>query len=302
MLSRQDLRQDVVMSYWLLDLLILLELLIISDKLFYKLYACLNFVLAWQNRVKETTDTASSASFLDLYLEFNDSGHLTTKLYDKRDDFNFKIINFPNICSNIPASPGYGVYISQFIRYARTISNYSDFLKHHLYLRNRLLDQGYEQMFHPPHWIWYCFDNYFTYFEFCLSLWKIVRSSVIYYHYSNVTFYCLHVNQRSCFSSTYNRIWPIKTQIIPPSYEHSKSIYLQYMNESANDFKVMLKIYFCTHPTITCKQEFFSTNLSNRLANSFLIHYRIIMYHLQTNLLLNTLSYHYVPPTDKPAS
>jgi hypothetical protein len=47
---------------------------------------------------KETTDTASSPSFLDLYLEFDDSGQLSTKIYDKRDDFNFKIINFPNIC------------------------------------------------------------------------------------------------------------------------------------------------------------------------------------------------------------
>jgi hypothetical protein len=37
--------------------------------------------------VKETTDTASSASFLDLYLEFDDSGQLRTKIYDKRDDF-----------------------------------------------------------------------------------------------------------------------------------------------------------------------------------------------------------------------
>ena len=35
--------------------------------------------------VKETTDTASSASFLDLYLEFDDSGQLSTKIYDKRD-------------------------------------------------------------------------------------------------------------------------------------------------------------------------------------------------------------------------
>ena len=60
--------------------------------------------------VKETTDTASSASFLDLYLEFDDSGQLSTKIYDKRDDFNFKIINFPNMSSNIPASPAYGVY------------------------------------------------------------------------------------------------------------------------------------------------------------------------------------------------
>jgi hypothetical protein len=43
--------------------------------------------------VKETTDTASYASFLDIYLEFDSSGQLSTKHYDKRDDSNFKIIN-----------------------------------------------------------------------------------------------------------------------------------------------------------------------------------------------------------------
>ena len=79
-------------------------------------------------------------------LFFDDSGQLSTKIYDKRDDFNFKIINFPNMCSNIPASPAYGVYISQLIRYARASSNYSDFLKRHLHLRNRLLDQGYKKI------------------------------------------------------------------------------------------------------------------------------------------------------------
>ena len=57
--------------------------------------------------VKEITDEASSASFLDVYLEFDDSGQLSTKIYDKRDDFNFKIINFPNMCSNISAYPAY---------------------------------------------------------------------------------------------------------------------------------------------------------------------------------------------------
>jgi hypothetical protein len=96
--------------------------------------------------IKETTDTASFASCLDLYLGFDDSGQLSTKIYDKRDDFNFKIINFPNMCRNIPASPAYGVYISQLIRYAWASSNYSDFLKRHLYLRNRLLDQGYKNI------------------------------------------------------------------------------------------------------------------------------------------------------------
>jgi hypothetical protein len=93
--------------------------------------------------VKEITETALSASFLDLYLQFDDSGQLSTKFCDKRDDFYFKIINFPNMCSNIPASPAYGVYISHLIRYARASSNYSDFLKRHLFLRNRLLNQGY---------------------------------------------------------------------------------------------------------------------------------------------------------------
>ena len=56
------------------------------------------------------------------------------------------MIIFPNMCSNIPASPAYGVYISQLIRYARASSNYFDFLKLHLHLRNRLLDQGYEKI------------------------------------------------------------------------------------------------------------------------------------------------------------
>jgi hypothetical protein len=50
------------------------------------------------------------------------------------------------MCSNIAVSPAYGVYISQLIRYARARSNYSDFPKRHLHLKNRLLDQGYEKI------------------------------------------------------------------------------------------------------------------------------------------------------------
>ena len=50
--------------------------------------------------IKETTYTASFASCLDLYLEFDESGQLSTKIYDNWDDFNFRIINFPNMCSN----------------------------------------------------------------------------------------------------------------------------------------------------------------------------------------------------------
>jgi hypothetical protein len=39
--------------------------------------------------IKDTTDTDRSASYLDLYFEIDSEGRLRTKLYDKRDDFNF---------------------------------------------------------------------------------------------------------------------------------------------------------------------------------------------------------------------
>ena len=48
---------------------------------------------------------------------------LATRLYDKRDDFNFPIVNFPFLSSNILSAPAYGIYVSQLIRYARACSN-----------------------------------------------------------------------------------------------------------------------------------------------------------------------------------
>jgi len=67
--------------------------------------------------IKDTTDADKAASYLDLHLGIDSEMLLRTKLYDKRDDSNFHIVNFPFICSNIPAAPAYGVYISQLIRY-----------------------------------------------------------------------------------------------------------------------------------------------------------------------------------------
>ena len=93
--------------------------------------------------IKDTTNTDMSASYLDLHLEVDSEGRLRTKLYDKRDDFNFPIVNFPFICSNIPATPAYGVYISQMIRYSRACGSYQDFLDIGLLLTRKLLNQGF---------------------------------------------------------------------------------------------------------------------------------------------------------------
>ena len=70
-------------------------------------------------------------------------GQLHTSIYDKRDDFNFHITNFPFLSSNIPSSPAYGVFMSQLIRYARACSSYECFILRARRLSSKLLKQGY---------------------------------------------------------------------------------------------------------------------------------------------------------------
>ena len=93
--------------------------------------------------IKDTTESNTSASYLDLLLSIGRDGQLHTSLYDKRDDFNFHITNFPFLSSNIPSSPAYGVFISQLIRYARACSSYWCFILRAMWLSNKLLGQGY---------------------------------------------------------------------------------------------------------------------------------------------------------------
>ena len=93
--------------------------------------------------IKDTTESNTSASYLDLLLSIESDGHLRTSLYDKREDFNFHITNFPFLSSNIPSSPAYGVFISQLIRYARACSSYECFILRAVRLSSKLLRQGY---------------------------------------------------------------------------------------------------------------------------------------------------------------
>ena len=93
--------------------------------------------------IKDTTESNTSASYLDLLLSIESDGQLRTSLYDKRDDFNFHITNFRFLSSNIPSTPAYGVFISQLIRYARACSSYECFILRAARLPFKLLRQGY---------------------------------------------------------------------------------------------------------------------------------------------------------------
>ena len=69
-----------------------------------------------------TSDT--EAPFLDLHLSIL-NGFVSSKIYDKRDDFD--IVNFPFLDGDVPRSTSYGVYISQLTRFARVSSHVVDF-------------------------------------------------------------------------------------------------------------------------------------------------------------------------------
>ena len=87
-----------------------------------------------------TSDT--EAAFLDLHLSISND-NVSTKIYDKRDDFDFQIVNFSFLDGDVPRSTSYGVYISQLIRFARASSYVADFNTRNKLLTQKLLKQGY---------------------------------------------------------------------------------------------------------------------------------------------------------------
>ena len=87
-----------------------------------------------------TSDT--EAPFLNLHLSIS-NGFVSSKIYNKRDDFDFDIVNFPFLDSNVPRHPSYGVYISQLIIFDRVCSHVDDFNTRNKSLTAKLLKQVY---------------------------------------------------------------------------------------------------------------------------------------------------------------
>jgi len=86
------------------------------------------------------------ASFLDLNIKVHrngSKGYFVTNLYDKRDAFGFKIVNFPYLHANIHFRRTHGVLIGQLIRFATTCSYYIHFRRNVVCLVKRLLEQGF---------------------------------------------------------------------------------------------------------------------------------------------------------------
>ena len=93
-------------------------------------------------QINKANSSDTEAWFLDLNLSIT-NGIVSSKIYDKRDDFNFEIVNSPFLDGDVPRSPSYAVYFSQLIGFARVSSNVDDFNNRNLFLTAKLYKQGY---------------------------------------------------------------------------------------------------------------------------------------------------------------
>ena len=94
--------------------------------------------------VNSSSNSNKNVNYLDLNITSDNFSNLYFSIYDKRDDFDFEIINFPYLDSCIPRKPALGIFLSQLIRYARICSFFEDFCKRTLTLSKRLQNQGYK--------------------------------------------------------------------------------------------------------------------------------------------------------------
>jgi len=103
----------------------------------------------------------SSCPFLDLKLVVKDGG-ISTSIFDKRDAFDFPIVNFPTLSGNIPQKSSYGVFIGELVRYARACTHLFDFRTRTLILVRKLKKQFFSDRLLKKAWTKFCNSHILT--------------------------------------------------------------------------------------------------------------------------------------------
>ena len=131
MLSLSDNNQTDIIEAFNSNSRYLNELHVLNiDNLYFEQMVGQIYLTNLQLNKANSADT--EAPFLDLnLLIINDI--VSSKICDKRNDFNFVIVNFPFVDGDVPRSPSYGVYIPQLIHFAGVCSNVDDFNIRHLF-------------------------------------------------------------------------------------------------------------------------------------------------------------------------
>ena len=99
-----------------------------------------------------------STPFLDLQLVVK-NGVVSSSIFDKRDAFDFKIINYPTLTGNIPLKSSYGVFTCELVRYARACTYLEDFKTRMLILVNKLKKQFFKKPLLSKTYLKFCYSH-----------------------------------------------------------------------------------------------------------------------------------------------
>ena len=124
-------------------------------------------------QLNKANTSETEAAFLDFHLLISND-IVPTKIYDKRDDFDFEIVIFPFLDGDVPLSTSYGIYISQLIRFARASSHVANFNTCNKLLTQKLLKQGYRY-----HKLCKTFSKFYTRYFDLISKFQIRLKSFL---------------------------------------------------------------------------------------------------------------------------
>ena len=91
--------------------------------------------------LKKENANYDACSFLDIKISIHNNSFFTS-LYDKRDDYNFKIVRLPYRSSNIPKKMFISSIVTEILRIARVTSTFQSFLISTKTLIRRMIYQG----------------------------------------------------------------------------------------------------------------------------------------------------------------
>ena len=94
--------------------------------------------------IENTNLSANTSTYLDLYISVH-RGKYSYRVFDKRKEFNFKVINYPFLPSNNPKYATYGVFTSQLIRLCQVNSNIHSLKKSFKELCSQFIKQGFNK-------------------------------------------------------------------------------------------------------------------------------------------------------------
>ena len=94
--------------------------------------------------LKKTNISSSVVNFLDCTISVY-HGKFAFKLFDKRDEFNFNVINYPYACGNVPKAPTHGIFVSQLIRFCNMNSSLKNYFADSKKLYAKLVNQNFEK-------------------------------------------------------------------------------------------------------------------------------------------------------------